>query len=143
MKYSVSFIAIVALIFSGNVLRGQEVRGDSVGADVHWDARSFSMPTEKAVDLQDALDFSHHVNDSTSLFHARSGNRFDFAGKASYFARHSFGLGAFVGPLFAAAPELAKPPAGYPQQWRKGAGAFGRLYGDAFAFRRLRKPASF
>ena len=143
MKYSVSFIAIVALIFSGSALCGQEVRGDSVGADVHWDARSFSMPTEKAVDLQNALDFPHHVNDSTNLFNAPSGNRLDFAGKASYFARHSFGPGAFIGPLFAAPPELAKPPAGYPQQWRNGAGAFGRLYGTPLHFRRLRKPASF
>jgi len=55
MKYSVSLIAIVALIFSGSILHGEEVRGDSVGADVHSDARSFSMPTEKAVELQDAL----------------------------------------------------------------------------------------
>ena len=116
MKYSVSFIAIVALIFSGSVLRGQEVRGDSVGADVHWDARWYSMPTEKAVDLQYALDFSHHDTDSTSLFNAPSGNRLDFADKASYFARHSFGPGAFIGPLFAAAPELAKG-------WYKTAGA--------------------
>jgi len=143
MKYSVSFIAIVALIFSGTALRGQEVRGDSVGADVDWDARSFSMPTEKAVDLQNALDFPHHVNDSTSLFNAPSSNRLDFAGKASYFARHSFGPGAFIGALFAAAPELAKPPAGYPQQWRNGAGAFGRLYGDALAFQTAAQTGKF
>ena len=72
-----------------------------------------------------------------------SGNRLDFAGKAGYFARHSFGPGASIGPLFAAVPELAKPPAGYPQQWRNGAGAFGRLYGDALAFQTAAQTGKF
>jgi len=64
-------------------------------------------------------------------------------GKLQYFADHSFGPGAFIGPLLTAGPEIANPPAHYPKPWRQGAAAFGRLYGDALAFQTAAQTGRF
>jgi hypothetical protein len=40
----------------------------------------------------------------------------------------------FIPPVYAAA-RMADPPAAYPRDWRLGAGAFGRNYGNALATR--------
>ncbi len=45
----------------------------------------------------------------------------------------TFGPRALVSPAFSAALKMARPPANYPREWRDGAEAFGRNYGDAFA----------
>lgn len=63
--------------------------------------------------------------------------------KAKCFAHRSLGIGTFIGPLFKAVPEFAKPPAGYPTQWRKGPAAFGRLYGDALALETVQQTSRF
>lgn len=63
--------------------------------------------------------------------------------KAGCFAHRSLGIGTFVGPLFMAVPGMAKPPAGYPRQWRKGPAAFGRLYGDALALQTAQQTGRF
>lgn len=67
----------------------------------------------------------------------------DTAGKADCFAHHFFGIGTLIGPLFMAGPEFAKPPAGYPRDWRKGAAGFGRFYGDALAVETVQQTARF
>ncbi len=67
----------------------------------------------------------------------------DSTGKADCFAHHALSIGTLVGPLFMAVPELAKPPAGYPTQWRNGAAAFGRLYGDALALQTAQQTSRF
>jgi len=63
--------------------------------------------------------------------------------KAACFAHRSLSIGTLVGPLFTAVPEFAKPPAGYPRGWRKGPGAFGRLYGDALALETVQQTTRF
>jgi len=67
----------------------------------------------------------------------------DRPAKAECFAHRSFSMGTLIGPLFMAAPEFAKPPAGYPAQWRKGPAAFGRLYGDALALETVHETSRF
>lgn len=71
------------------------------------------------------------------------GGHLDSTRKADCFAHRSLSIGTFIGPLFMAVPEFAKPPAGYPAQWRKGPAAFGRLYGDAFALQMVQQTSRF
>jgi hypothetical protein len=40
---------------------------------------------------------------------------------------------ALAGPAFTAAYQMARPPRGYPREWRDGSGAFARLYGGGLA----------
>jgi hypothetical protein len=67
----------------------------------------------------------------------------DNANKADCFAHRFFGTGTLIGPLFMAGPEFAKPPAGYPKDWRRGPAGFGRLYGDALAFETVQQTTRF
>lgn len=43
----------------------------------------------------------------------------------------TYGPRAIVSPAFSAALRMARPPDSYPREWRDGAEAFGRNYGDA------------
>ena len=45
----------------------------------------------------------------------------------------TFGPRAVVSPAFTAAIRMARPPSGYPREWKDGAEAFGRNYGEALA----------
>ena len=45
----------------------------------------------------------------------------------------TFGPRAVVSPAFTAALRMARPPSGFPRDWKDGGGAFGRNYGEAFA----------
>ena len=135
MRSLVSFVAVVPLLASGVALHGQQARADAVGlGDAQLEAPMPAGPSARTVDLVEAPELSHGVNDSRCRSDVLSCDRLGFAGKARYFALHSFGPGAFVGPLVWSAPILAKPPVHYPKDWRQGAGALGRLYGDALAF---------
>ena len=71
------------------------------------------------------------------------GGHLDNPGKADRFLHRSLSIGTLVGRLFTAVPEFAKPPAGYPTQWRKGPAAFGRLYGDALAMQTAQETTRF
>ena len=145
MKFLVSFIAVVSCLMSGVALHGQEPRGDDDAGreDAQSKVHMLAVPRASAVDLVDAPESAHHLNGTKCLSDALSCSGLDFAGKARYFADHSFGPGAFVGPLLWSAPILAKPPAHYPKDWRQGAGALGRLYGDALAFQTAAQTGRF
>ncbi len=45
----------------------------------------------------------------------------------------TFGPRAVVSPAFSAAFRMARPPSGFPRDWKDGAEAFGRNYGEALA----------
>ncbi len=45
----------------------------------------------------------------------------------------TFNIGAIVSPAIGAAIEMARPPDHYPREWKDGAEAFGRNYGDRAA----------
>ena len=143
VKSWMSFVAVVGLLFSGVALHGQQGRGDAAGLD---DAQSEAPPpagsSAKAADRVEVL-VSGGANDSRCPSDVLSCERLRLAGKARYFAVHSFGPAAFVGPLLWSAPILANPPAHYPKDWRQGAGALGRLYGDALAFQTAAQTGQF
>lgn len=63
-----------------------------------------------------------------------------FGGKFRYYASETYlNPAALVGPAFRAGIRMANPPGKgatlYPKEWRQGAEAFGRNYGDAVAER--------
>jgi hypothetical protein len=47
----------------------------------------------------------------------------------------TFGARALFTPLFGSAFSMLHPPSGYPNEWRQGMGAFGRIYGSGLATR--------
>lgn len=69
--------------------------------------------------------------------------RLDSARKADCFVHRTLSIGTLIGPLFMAVPEMVKPPAAYPAQWRKGPAAFGRLYGDALVLATVQQTSRF
>jgi hypothetical protein len=56
-----------------------------------------------------------------------------FHDKFMAYAVNTVGPRALVGPAFPAAIRMANPPSHFPAEWRQGAEAFGRNYGDQLA----------
>jgi len=57
----------------------------------------------------------------------------DFRLRAVCLVQTNFSLGSIITPAFSAAYKMANPPDRYPREWRNGAEAFGRNYGDHLA----------
>jgi hypothetical protein len=57
----------------------------------------------------------------------------DLGDKFKYLVEPVFGPRSFVTNAFGAGIRMANPPKTYPHEWRAGAEAFGRNYGDSFA----------
>jgi len=53
--------------------------------------------------------------------------------KFKYLVEPAFGPRSLFTAAFAAGIRMTNPPNGYPHEWRAGAGAYGRFYGDSFA----------
>ena len=137
MKYGFWFICIITLVLAAGSVRGQEIEKGINATPALPDPPSPAVSDSQAaglVDLKNSVNSGHDREDAPCAFVETCNSRADFSEKLRYFADHSFGPGAFLGPLFTAGPEIANPPAHYPKQWRQGAQALGRLYGDALAF---------
>jgi hypothetical protein len=63
--------------------------------------------------------------------------------KAMSYAVVTLGPPAVFTPLFTAAIRMANPPNAYPREWKDGAGAFGRNYGNEVASRTAEESARF
>jgi hypothetical protein len=50
-----------------------------------------------------------------------------------YLVEPAFGPRSFFTNVFSTGIRMANPPSRYPHEWRAGAEAYGRLYGDSFA----------
>jgi hypothetical protein len=57
----------------------------------------------------------------------------DFGEKFKYLVEPAFGPRSFVLNAFSTGIRMANPPSRYPHEWRAGATAYGRLYGNSFA----------
>lgn len=57
----------------------------------------------------------------------------DLGGKFKYLVEPAFGPRSLLANAFAAGIRMANPPDAYPHEWRSGAEAFGRDYGDSYA----------
>lgn len=63
--------------------------------------------------------------------------------KFHLYRHQAFGPLTFGRLALTAGFKMAKPPAGYPHEWKTGGGGFGRLYGDALARKEAQKLAQF
>ena len=66
-----------------------------------------------------------------------------FSDKFTIYAHQTFGPPAVIFPAFAAGMGMANPKNHYPREWKDGAGAFGRLYGDSIATVTSQRTARF
>jgi hypothetical protein len=69
--------------------------------------------------------------------------RLSFSDKFTIYAHQTFGPPALIFPAFAAAFGVANPKSRYPREWKDGAAAFGRLYGDSIATLTSQRTARF
>jgi hypothetical protein len=67
----------------------------------------------------------------------------NFHGKLIAYAIVTVGPRTLFAPFVSAAIRMANPPSAYPRDWRQGAGAFGRNYGNALAPRVSKDTARF
>jgi hypothetical protein len=89
---------------------------------------------------------SHLRHESSALLFlpvTTSSQRLSFSDKFTIYAHQTFGPPAVIFPAFKAGMGLANPTKHYPREWKDGAGAFGRLYGDSIAMATSQRTARF
>jgi hypothetical protein len=69
--------------------------------------------------------------------------RLSFSDKFTIYTHQTFGPPALILPAFGAGMGMANPISHYPREWKDGAGAFGRLYGDSIATVTSQRTARF
>jgi hypothetical protein len=85
-----------------------------------------------------------HEEKSAILFlPVATSQRLSFSDKFSIYAHQTFGPPAVILPAFSAGMGMANPIKHYPREWKDGAGAFGRLYGDSLATATSERTARF
>jgi hypothetical protein len=88
---------------------------------------------------------SHPQHESSALLFlpVKSSRSLSFGDKLTIYTHQTFGPPALIFPAFAAARDMANPKGHYPREWKDGAGAFGRLYGDSLAMVTSERTARF
>jgi hypothetical protein len=82
--------------------------------------------------------------DSAVLFlPVATSQRLSFSDKFTIYAHQTFGPPEVILPAFRAGVSMANPTNHYPREWKEGAGAFGRLYGDSIATVASQRTARF
>jgi hypothetical protein len=82
-------------------------------------------------------------NSAVLFLPVKTARRLDFNDKFSIYVHQTFGPPAVIVPAFTAGMALANPKSHYPREWKDGAGAFGRNYGDALAIVGSQRTARF
>jgi len=82
-------------------------------------------------------------NSAVLFLPAKSPRSLSFGDKFTIYAHQTFGPPAVSFPAFAAGMGMANPKSHYPREWRDGAGAFGRVYGDSIATATSQRTARF
>ena len=82
-------------------------------------------------------------NSAVLFLPVKSARRLDFNDKLNIYVHQQFGPPALIIPAFGAGIALANPKNHYPREWKDGAGAFGRNYGDALAIVGSQRTARF
>lgn len=89
---------------------------------------------------------SSHLQDENSavlFLPVKSPRSLFFGDKFTIYTRQTFGPPALIFPAFKAGMGMANPTKHYPREWKDGAGAFGRLYGDSIAMVTSQRTARF
>jgi hypothetical protein len=82
-------------------------------------------------------------NSALLFLPAKSSRSLSFGDKFTIYTHQTFGPPALILPAFKAGMGMANPTNHYPREWKDGAGAFGRLYGDSVATVTSQRTARF
>jgi hypothetical protein len=82
-------------------------------------------------------------NSAVLFLPVKSAGRLSFGDKFTIYAHQTFGPPALILPAFRAGIGMANPTNHYPRDWKDGAGAFARLYGDSIATVTSQRTARF
>ena len=88
---------------------------------------------------------SHPQEENSALLFlpVKSPRTLSFGDKFTIYAHQTFGPPALILPAFKAGMGMANPTKHYPREWKDGAVAFGRLYGDSIAMATSQRTARF
>ncbi len=113
-------------------------------------------PGQQAVNLPNApqpqdqnnssIPQSHPQHNNSALLFlpvATNSQRLSLSDKFTIYGHQTFGPPAVILPAFRAGIGMANPTKHYPREWKDGAGAFGRLYGDSLATVTSQRTARF
>lgn len=147
MKNTIS-VALLALLSLPTIIAGQESAKPSDAAS----SQTASQPdgvTSESGERAVGLAQSSGATDPAPMPSAQPKKiGMDLHGKFGYYMTESYlNPSALTAPAFRAGLRMANPPGKgatqYPAEWRQGAEAFGRNYGDAFAERTSFQTARF
>jgi len=82
-------------------------------------------------------------NSAVLFLPVKSPRALSFSDKFTIYTHQTFGPPALILPAFKAGMGMANPTKHYPREWKDGAGAFGRLYGDSIATVTSQRTARF
>jgi hypothetical protein len=83
------------------------------------------------------------ANSAVLFLPVATSQRLSFSDKFTIYTHQTFGPPALILPAFKAGIGMANPTNHYPREWKDGAGAFGRLYGDSIATVTSQRTARF
>jgi hypothetical protein len=139
MKSSISISLFAVLIFPATSL-GQDAKNLPNAPSSQAAANASGSISDHGQRAVDPPSSSGAIDSSpTQPVQANTGG-FGFSNKLRYYMTETYlNPGASTAPAFRAGLRMANPPGKgatqYPPEWRQGAEAFGRNYGDAFAER--------
>ena len=82
-------------------------------------------------------------NSAVLFLPVKSSRSLSLSDKFTVYTHQTFGSPALILPAFKAGMGMANPTKHYPREWKDGAGAFGRLYGDSIAMVTSQRTARF
>jgi hypothetical protein len=103
----------------------------------------FPTPQTQSSPTGSSLVPGQDKNSAVLFLPVKSARRLDFNDKLNIYVHQQFGPPALIIPAFGAGIALANPKNHYPREWKDGAGAFGRNYGDALAIVGSQRTARF
>ena len=111
------------------------------------DREAANLPdTPQAQDQSDPSGAPSHPQDESSallFLPVKSSRSLSFGDKFTIYAHQTFGPPAVILPAFRTGIGMANPTKHFPREWKDGAGAFGRQYGDSIATVTSQRTARF
>ena len=128
------------------VAASQETKEEVELADTQ-NRQAANLPdAPRAQDQSSPFSPSSHPQDGNSaipFLPVATPKRLTFGDKFTIYAHQTFGPPALIFPVFATGMGMANPRSHYPREWKDGAGAFGRLFGDSIAMASSQRTARF
>lgn len=150
-----SLIALCATAAYSSVIASQETKKEDDRPPAPAGKGIPGIAGQRTANLPDVPEAQGLRSDSSSSSNPQDQNsallflpvensqRLSFSDKFTIYAHQTFGPPALIFPAFGAGIGMANPRNHYPREWSQGAGAYGRLYGDALATATSTRTARF